>query len=258
LSANSLALSIFEIARRKLGTITSVTYTEPLILVFVLIALAGLLRRRRVLATTGVLALLLLSWPPIDWLVALPLEARYSGRLLPASPAQAIVVLLSTVRMPRPDRPYALLDQQTYERCVYAAWLYQHWKPLPVLVCGGPQGRLTSSTMRETLERSGVPQTLIWTEERSRSTHENAVYGAEMLLSHGITSIALVVDAQSMRRAEASFQKQGITVVPAVSGYRERGSLSEELIPTWKSIQRNEVTLHETLGLAWYWMRGWI
>lgn len=234
------------------------TYTEPLILVFVLIALAGSLGQRRVLATAGILGILFLSWPPVDWLVALPLEARYSGRLLPASPAQAIVVLLSSVSMPRTGQPYAIPDHQTYERCAYAAWLYQHWESLPVLVSGGPPGRPISAPMRDLLERDGIPPTMIWTEERSRSTHENAVYGAEVLRSHGITTIALVVDAQSMLRAEASFQKLGITVVPAVSEYREWGPLSEELIPSWKAIQRNEVSLHETLGLAWYWMRGWI
>src|ERR1039457_2851660 len=114
------------------------TYTEPLILVFVLIALAGLVRRRLALATVGVLGLLLASGPPVDWLWAPPLEARYSSRLLPASPAQAIVVLLSAVRMPRPNRPYPVPDQATFERCGYAAYLYHHWKPLPVLVCGGP------------------------------------------------------------------------------------------------------------------------
>ena len=110
----------------------------------------------------------------------------------------------------------------------------------------------------EMLERYGIPETLIWTEERSRSTHENALYGAEVLRRHGIDTIALVVEAQSMLRAEASFRKQGITVAPAASDYREWGTLSEELMPSWKAIQRNEITLHETLGLAWYWMRGWI
>jgi uncharacterized SAM-binding protein YcdF (DUF218 family) len=108
------------------------------------------------------------------------------------------------------------------------------------------------------LEREGIPETSIWTEERSRSTYENAAFGAEILRMHGITMIALVVEAQSMLRADACFRKQGITVVPAASGYREWGPLSEELIPSWKAIQRNEVTLHETLGLAWYWLRGWI
>jgi len=72
------------------------TYTEPLILMFVLIALAGLVRRRRALATMGLFGLVLTSWPPVDWLLARPLEARYSGRLLPPYPAQAIVVLVSS------------------------------------------------------------------------------------------------------------------------------------------------------------------
>src|ERR1035437_6301229 len=213
------------------------TYTEPLILVFGLIALAGLVRRRRALATIGILGFLFVSWPPVDWLLARPLEARYSGRLLPASGAQAIVVLLSAVQMPRPNRPYPVPDQATFERCEYAACLYHHWRHLPVLVCGGPEragGRPTSTAMREMLERDGIPETMIWTEERSRSTHENALYGAEVLRSHGISTIALVVEAQSMLRAEACFQKQGITVVPAASGYREWGRLSEELIPSWR------------------------
>ena len=125
------------------------------------------------------------------------------------------MVLLSSVRLPEHNRPYAIPDQQTYERCAFAVWLYQHWKALPVLVCGGPQGSPFSAAMRETLERDGIPPTMIWTEERSRSTHENAVYGAEVLRTHGITTIALVVDAQSMFRAKASFQKEGLTVVMA-------------------------------------------
>ena len=171
----------------------------------------------------------------------------------------ALVVLLSAVRMPRPNRPYPLPDQATFERAEYTAWLYHHWRPLPVLVCGGPQRfgeRPIATTGREILERAGIPEASIWTEERSRSTYEDAAFGANVLRSHGITTIALVVEAQSMLRADYCFRKQGITVVPAASGYREWGSLSEELIPSWKAIQRNEVTLHETLGLAWYWMRG--
>ena len=56
---------------------------------------------------------------------------------------------------------------------------------------------------------------MIWTEERSRSTHENAVFGAEILRQHEIGRIALVIEARSMLRAESCFRKQGITVVAA-------------------------------------------
>ena len=60
-----------------------------------------------------------------------------------------------------------------------------------------------------------VPDSSIWTEERSHSTYENALYGAEVLRSHGVARIVLVVEAQSMVRAAACFRKQGIAVVPA-------------------------------------------
>jgi uncharacterized SAM-binding protein YcdF (DUF218 family) len=237
------------------------SYTQPLILIFVAIAAVGLLRRRGAITTIGVVGLLLVSWPPVDWLLARPLEARYPVRLFPASPAQAIVLLLSNVTMPRPDRPYPVPDQETWERSEHAAFLYNHWKALPVLICGGParmRGKPTSAAMRGMLQRAGIPDNMIWTEERSRSTHENALYGAKELREHGIHTIALVVEAQSMLRAEACFRKQGITVVPAVSGYREWGPWPEELIPSWTAIRRNEITLHETLGWAWYWVRGWM
>src|SRR5207248_2407782 len=118
-------------------------------------------------------------------------------------------------------------DQETYERCEFAGWLYKNRQPLPVLASAGQ----AAIPMHELLRRAGVPEDMIWIEERSRSTHENAVYGAEILRQHGIHSIALVVEAQSMLRAEASFRKLGFEVLPAPSDFRDFGPLSEELMP---------------------------
>jgi uncharacterized SAM-binding protein YcdF (DUF218 family) len=112
--------------------------------------------------------------------------------------------------------------------------------------------------MRELLVASGGPDLRIWTEERSRSTYENALYGASILRLHGISRIALVVEAQSMVRAAACFRKQGIVVVPAPSDFREFGPLVDEALPSWKAIERNEITAHEVLGLLWYRIRGWV
>ena len=172
------------------------------------------------------------------------------------------MVLSSSVSLPQVERPYPLAGQETFERCEFAAWLYRQWQPLPVLACGGSEGGhqpAYSVTMRQLLEQSGVPETMIWTDERSRNTHENAVYGAEILRKRGIGRIALVVDAQSMPRAAACFRKQGIEVVPAPCEFHVFGRpLSEEIIPNWSAIRRNERTLHEAVGLSWYWLRGWL
>jgi uncharacterized SAM-binding protein YcdF (DUF218 family) len=250
-----------------LAIIGGMTYIEPLLAVFLLIALLGLVLRRRVgrsrLLIIGWLGLWLISWPPAAWLFSRPLEVWYPIKPFPVVAAealpQAIVVLSANVNPPQYERPYPLPAKDTYQRCAFAAWLYRHWQALPVLACGGPNAPGTepfSSAMRNLLQSAGVPDDMIWTEERSHSTYENAVFGAEILRKHGIHSIALVVEAQSMPRAAACFRKQGIVVSAAPSSFCEFDL--REIMPSWKAIERNEVTLHEALGLAWYRLRGWI
>ncbi|HXJ43272.1 MAG TPA: YdcF family protein [Bryobacteraceae bacterium] len=244
---------------------TAMTYVQPLVLIFLTTILVGLVQLRRGngsrLMMIGFLGLALASWPPVDWLLSRPFEAWYPVQSLPSSHADAIVVLSSAVSPPTHERPYALPDKETFQRCEFAAWLHKHWQPIPVLACGGPGakgGQAFSATMRQMLERAGVPDAMIWTEERSRSTHENAIFGSELLRKHGVGRIALVVEARSMPRAAACFRKEGIVVIPAPCAFREFESAQEELIPSWKAVKENENTLHESLGLVWYWLRRWV
>lgn len=240
-------------------------YTEPLLSVVFVVGMIGAFSlprcRGRKLVILALAGLLLISWPPVEWLFSRPLEAWYPVQPVPPATADAIVVLSSAVDAPHYERPFPLPDHDTYSRCRSAAWLYHHWKALPVLACGGgAKGRnpALAVSMREVLVSVGVPDLSIWTEERSRSTYENALYGAEILRSRGIARIVLIVEAQSMVRAAACFRKQGITVVPAPSGFRQWGPVSEEAFLSWKAIRGNELTLHEVLGLLWYKLHGWI
>lgn len=202
--------------------------------------------------------LFLVSWPPADWLLSRPLEGRYPIRPFAGAPVEAIVVLSATVEPPHYERPFAQPDQETSERCSYAAWIHQRWQNLPVLACGGGARSPASVAMAKLLQEQGVPESLIWTEDRSTSTYQNALFGAEILKQHGIRRIALVVNAKSMPRAAACFRKQGITVEPAPSSFTQLGTHSDDLLPGWRAIRRNEETLHEVLGLVWYRLRGWI
>jgi uncharacterized SAM-binding protein YcdF (DUF218 family) len=240
------------------------SYMEPLLFCLVGLSVAGLIRVRRGksgLLWWGLASLLVVSWPPIDWLLSRPLELSYPVRPFAATmPPQAIVALASSVDPPYFARPFALLGPDTYERCEYAVWLYRNYR-LPILVSGGRVARsqLThAGVMRDYLLRSGVPASMIWTEDRSVNTHENAMFATEILRTRGVSRVALVVEAMSMPRAEKCFRKLGIDVVPAVSGYRVWGPLQRELLPSWRAVRRNEVMLHETLGLLWYRLRGWI
>jgi uncharacterized SAM-binding protein YcdF (DUF218 family) len=242
------------------------TYTAPLLFVCSAIALIGLLRlrsaRRRGFVVAGIVAFILVSWPPVEWLASRTLESGYPIGPFRAHPAlQAIVVFAENVDPPIFERPYARASQETTDRCEHAAWIYTHVQAMPVLVSGGrqsPRFPPYSETMRELIRRAGVPDASIWTETTSHDTHQNALNSASILRQHGIERVALVVDARCMPRAAACLRKNGIDVTPAPSRFREWGPLREEVLPNWQSVKGNEETLHELLGLVWYWYRGWL
>lgn len=250
----------FSFTNSLLAQPPAMTYQQPLLLFFLLATAAGLVHLRRGgRAKAAVVAwstLLLFTWPPMEWVISRSLESAYLVQPIPSADANAIVVLASGVHPPIFERPFPLPDQETYSRTRFAGWLYQHWKPLPVVVCGGVG--YGGPEMRAILVAAGVPDNQIWAEQQSRTTYENALYGSGILRSHHIQRIALVVEAQSMMRAAACFRKQGMIVVPAPSEFREFGPLMDELLPSGKSIIRNEITAHELLGLVWYRIRGWV
>src|SRR5262245_15173140 len=163
------------------------SYLEPALPLLLLIGVAGLVGawrhsakgRRPWLLTVSLIGIFLLSINVVACLVALPLEIWYENDPLPRESAEAIVILSGSANSPTPSRPYAFAGQDTYRRLQHGIWLFKHWKPLPILVCGGApdEHEPYSETMKRVLESEGIPSHLIWIEDRSRSTHENAVKG---------------------------------------------------------------------------------
>ncbi len=245
------------------------TYLQPLFPLLLLLALVQVVRFRRAMPpqafrglALAMLAIFLVSWEPAAWIISRCLERNYPPRQYPVGGAQAIVVLASAVYPPSPPIPTARVGSDTYERCQYAAWLFLHWKALPVLASGGGgfvESPAYAVTMRQALEKEGVPATSIWTEERSRTTHENAQFSAEILKRKGIRRIVLVTDAYHMMRAEASFRKESLDVVPAACGYRTYHDFQfADYLPGWEPVSWNEDAMHESVGMVWYKLRGWI
>jgi uncharacterized SAM-binding protein YcdF (DUF218 family) len=247
-----------------------VSYLQPALPLFLALGILGLVRAwrrstkgdRPILLTVSIVGMVVLSLNVFASLAALPLEIWYDrDSPFPRESAEAIVVLAGSAHSPTPNRPYTFAGSDTYRRLEHAAWLFKHWKPVPILVCGGTlnEDPPIAETMRRVLEaEGGIPPEMIWTEKRSRSTHENAVYGSEILREHGISRIAVVVEASSMPRAAASFRKFGFTVVPMPIRFAGLDREFSDVIPTWDAIAMNGETLHELVGLLWYFLRGWI
>jgi uncharacterized SAM-binding protein YcdF (DUF218 family) len=214
---------------------------------------------KRRLAIASAIALFLFSWPPAGWLAVWIYERPYRAEPPSDRNVQAIVVLTSSIEQPAPPLPIAILGLDTYERCAYATWLYRNWVAVPVLASGGGSIGDTpyAVVLKAALARDGVPSPMIWTEERSHSTYESAVFSAEILRRKGIHKIALVTEAYHMARAERCFRKQGLEVLPAACEFR--GYLRsnwESFLPDWQAVAWNEDVVHETIGLAWYFFRG--
>jgi len=170
-----------------------------------------------------------------------------------------MVVLAGGLYVHDASQPEDLPNSETYLRCSYASWLYQHWRALPIVASGGPtEGVVHADVMARVLAEQGVPADRIWLERRSRSTYENALYSAALLRAKGIRRIALVTEAQHMLRAELCFRRQGLTVVPAPCSYRYlkfKASLPQ-FFPSAKAIGYNEDNAHEWAGLIWYKLTG--
>ncbi len=214
------------------------------------------------------LGLFLLSlWPPVAFVASGTLEWWYEAGLQPPAEgeAQAIVVLSGAVRFSGPGEPPVYLGSDTYSRARHAAWLHKNWKPLPLLACGGimEPGRQTIShadAMREFLAAEGVPPERIWAESGSRSTRENATGAAEVLHGKGVSRVVLVTDAYHMLRAERCFRRAGLEVIPAPCRFytREFTMRPASFLPTSRALAACERVFHEWIGLAWYWLRGWV
>jgi uncharacterized SAM-binding protein YcdF (DUF218 family) len=209
----------------------------------------------------GLSGLVIVTWSPADWLLSRPLEVWYQRPFKVQQDAQAIVVPGSGVEPARSHSPVALLDSSSYARCRYAAWLYHHWKKVPIVVSGGTtesRQQSVATVMARMLEAEGIPAADIIQETRSLNTYENALYTAELLRSRGIMQVVLIMEADNMLRGELVFRKQHLNIVPAPFRQRSLGFARATLLPSWASVRRNETTLHETLALFWYKVRGWI
>lgn len=199
------------------------------------------------------------------WLFCTPYVA---GRMLaalevPYAPvkgdeAEAIVVLGGGLCSGSVEfgEPYSL-NNRTLERVRYGAWLHRKTgKPL-LVTGGGPDGRATEGPlMRAALEREfGVP--VDWVEDRSANTRENARFSAPLLKASGVRRIYLVSHAWHLPRAIPEFEREGLVVVPAGTGFQPAGDPELfDFLPNASALMSSYYACHEWIGWAWYRIRN--
>lgn len=226
-----------------------------------LLALAGLvlLARRprlgRAAATLGVVLLLVLSVPAVAVFLSRWVDDTPPIDVEHAKSAQALVILGGGIRRNAAEYGGDTLGRLTLDRVRYGARVARLTN-LPVLVTGGAvqEGETEAKLMRDALEQEfGIA--VRWSESRSRTTKENALFSAEILRGAGIHRVVIVAHSIDMPRVKAEFARNGIDVVPAPTGIPSRdfgGPL--DFVPSMAGLQRSYYAIYEMAALAVLWL----
>lgn len=236
--------------------LTSFLILPPAVLIWPpLLALA--LRKKRLAAQLTGLSLGLFA------LFSLPVVGGWSLQSLEIAPAldfsalpkaEAIVVLGGGRRIDSPEYGGDTLNAFTLERLRYAARLYRATGK-PVLVTGGapgggtiPEGTLMTSALDQDFRTPAQ-----WAENSALTTWDNAKNSAVILRQAGIQRIYLVSHAWHLRRAAPLFEKEGLQVIPAGTGFSSSDSNDIfDWIPSARAYTETWLAMHEWLGILWY------
>lgn len=245
---------------------------DPAAIVFVLLVWALIIRKRRpkvfhTLLISAVVLLFVLSCPMTSVWLLKSLEKQYPDESIDArTPAQAIVVLGGSLRMPSGSHPASGITNSS-DRLLVALRLYRAGKAPLVVASGGDSPLLLkvrslheAEVMKALLQEWGLPGSAILVEDQSVNTHENAVFTRRLVAPKGIQHIILVTSAAHMPRAAATFRKSGFDVeaVPAdyMTGWDQESSLFD-WVPASSALADSEFAIHEWIGIWAYRLHGW-
>lgn len=195
------------------------------------------------------------------WLLATPFVAESLLQQLEGEPAsvdlrqpQAIVILGGGTYFRAPEYGGDTVSSASLERLRYGAKLYRDTAS-PIMLSGGkPVGNMLSEAQqmkRVLVEEFHIP--VMWTEDSSDNTFENATHCRQLLQTGNIKRIALVTHAWHMPRAAAAFKAAGFEVMPAPTAYTTRYETNLlAFIPNAGALSDSKIFIHEVIGIFWY------
>ena len=185
--------------------------------------------------------------------------------LAAVTPADAAVLLTGVAignKSPH-DRVYL---SRGADRFTNALWLYRAGRVRYIVISGGSGSVLhtvgtEAAGLRTLLRLSGVPDSALLLEERSRNTRENALFTKALLARKpGIRSLVLVTSAFHERRALGCFAQVGLhpQPFPATFYTSDRSWLPDYwLLPNIEALDRWSLLLHEMAGYLVYKVAGY-
>ena len=154
------------------------------------------------------------------------------------------------------------------DRIVHTVQLYKLGLIDKILISGGSARIIDikereADSFREVMMLMGVPDSVITVENETRNTHESAMEVKNILERSGYTSndCLLITSAFHMRRSLACYEKVGLTIDPFSTDFYAHQSTyypDAVLIPKLDALIIWHKLVHEWVGLAAYWIAGYV
>ena len=241
-------------------------FAVMLIVFGLLMALFGLRRIGMSAVTVAVLALWVASMPSTAMRLTAYLESQYPAHLVEDYPAVDVAVVLGGgLEQPSDRNPYPDLHMGA-DRVIHGYRILKAGKAKKLLLSGGhvfaAEGTISEAeAMADLLVSLGVDRNLLITETKSRNTHENALFSADLFKQHGFQSGLLVTSATHMPRALSTFRKAGLALDPATTDVSSDNNddlpFPLNVLPDAGSLLLTSAALKEIAGLLVYQWRGW-
>lgn len=201
---------------------------------------------------SGFLWLVIMSMPLTSRALLHNLEKDYPPiPMEQVAEAQAIVLLGGGISAA--SNPLAGMNlHEAADRVRYAARLFHAGKaPLIVVAAGNlpwsDAAKTEALVTSQLLQELGVPSSAILVEGNSQTTRQNAINSWHLLHPHSIKKVLLVTSAWHMRRASATFEQLGFSVIPAATDWAglSKTIMSEDFVPQGQALLWIEIVVHE-------------
>ena len=205
---------------------------------------------------TSLLLVLLLFFLPLGPSLLRPLEQAVPQPELPEKIDGFIVLggVFNATLTAAYKKPQLGEDAERVTEMIALARQY----PRAKVIFSGGFGLLRGEVMPEAevlrafLEGQGVTTSTLILEDKSRNTHENAIYSKERAQPREAESWVLITSAFHMPRAYGAFRKAGWQVIPYPVSYRVKPQFGWEE----SGYHYAELAIHEWVGLVAYWLSG--
>jgi uncharacterized SAM-binding protein YcdF (DUF218 family) len=220
-------------------------------------------RRGELLVVLSAIGFLLLAVAPIGRAMMLVLEQRFPHPSKLPDRIDGILVLGGAVD-PRISLAYGeTVFNDSVGRVLAGVALARHHPEAKLALVSGegelfPVGFAESRATLDFVLEEGIPATRIIVEERSRSTHENAVFAKELIRPGSDQNWILVTSAFHMPRAVAAFRAVEWPVIPYPVDFRvdPRTGLRANF-NLLEGLGTSTTAGKEWAGLVGYRLRGW-